>query len=48
VAKRREKALKGEKPGTKHLKNLVLTLPYFMRWSSGGVGCRGCGFADVP
>ena len=48
LAKRREKALKGAKPGTKHLKNLVLTLPDFMRWSSGGVGCGGDGFADLP
>jgi len=25
-----------------------LTLLNFMRWSSGGVGCRGDGFADLP
>jgi len=25
-----------------------LMLPDFMMWSSGGVGCGGCGFADLP
>jgi len=48
LAKRRGKALKGAKPGTRHPKNLVLTLPDFMRWSSGGVGCGEGGFADLP
>jgi len=47
LAKRREKALKGAKPGPRHIKNLVFMLPDFMRWSSGGVGCGGGGFADL-
>jgi len=40
--------MKVGKQDPKHLENLVLTLPDFKRRSSGGLGCGGSGYADLP